>query len=95
MKYFIIFVFFNRAIWSPVMADKQEHDEHGENSQVCPGKCIQAANEEDGINLSAVAGKNFEILLEKVRPDGNDLIPKGAVVTAVAEVIFIECFDSN
>lgn len=69
-------------------ADHEEggHDEHGENSQVGPGKGIQAASEEEGIRLSAEAEKNFEILLEKVRPDGSALIPKIAVVTAVAEV---------
>jgi hypothetical protein len=68
--------------------EEGEGDEHGheENNQVGPGKGIVSASEEDGIQISPEAEKNFEIKKIKVPIQAQFEIPKAAVVTAGTEV---------
>lgn len=62
-----------------------KHDEE-ENSQVGPGKGIVSASEEEGIQISPQAEKNFEIQKVKVPNQLQFELPKSAIVTAGTEV---------
>jgi hypothetical protein len=62
-----------------------KHDEE-ENSQVGPGKGIVSASENEGIQISPQAEKNFEIQRVKVPIQIQFDLPKSAIVTAGTEV---------
>lgn len=76
--------------------EKEEGHEHGhghgdkhgeeENSQIGPGKGIVSASEDEGIQISPQAEKNFEIQRVKVPSQIQFDLPKSAVVTAGTEV---------
>lgn len=66
----------------------EEKEGHGEeeNSQVGPGKGIVSASEEEGIQISPEAEKNFEIKRIAVPASLQLELPKSAIVTAGTEI---------